>query len=403
MHIVILGAGYGGLRLALDLAKGVRRRRFAGQVTLVDQFPVHQLVTELHQVAAGSILQDSASIPLQKILSGRAVGFRQARVTDFDLPGRRILTDHGELPYDRLVIALGGETDFFDRPEPRIPGLRQHALEVQAMPLANRAWEQLQEVLFQYSRTPGSRLPLHFVVGGGGSTGVEMAGQLADELDRWCRHFDLEETSVVLHLFEAGGRLLPGFHPRISRYAERVLKEKRVVIHVGDPIIRVEPDSVHLASGKHVPTRFLLWAGGIRGHSLMEKSGLKLDAKGRVVVSGYLQAQGQEGVYAIGDCAQLIHPHTGRPCTPSARLAINQASWLARYLMQRESFPYIPPTAGAVISLGRGPAVAVVGKVRLFGRAAHLMKDLIALKYIYSIGGVGLIFYQWRTGIVGKI
>ena len=403
MNIVVLGAGYGGLRLVLDLSKGLRRGRWIGKVTLVDQFPVHQLVTELHQVAAGSILQDRASIPLEKTLKGRAVDYRQARVAGFDLSAKKVLTDSGELQYDKLVIALGGETDFFDIPEPRIPGLRQHALEVQAMQLANRAWEQLQESFHQYSGTPGSKLPLHFVVGGGGSTGVEMAGQMADEMERWCRHFDLQENSVVLHLFEAGGRLLTGFHPSISRYAEKVLRDKGVVIHLGDPIVRVDGDNVHLASGKHVPTRFLLWAGGVRGHSLMEKSGLKLDTKGRIVVNGYLQSQGNDDIFAIGDGSQLIHPHTGKPCAPSARLAISQASWLARYLMLRETFPFIPHTPGAVISLGKGAAVAVVGKVRIFGRAAYLIKNLIALKYTYSIGGIGLIFYQWRTGIIGKI
>ena len=93
-------------------------------MVLVDQFPVHQLVTELHQVASGSIIQDRASIPLEKILQGKSVTFRQARVTGFDLPRHRVLTDQGELEYDRLVITLGGETDFFDIPTPRIPGLR---------------------------------------------------------------------------------------------------------------------------------------------------------------------------------------------------------------------------------------------------------------------------------------
>lgn len=369
----------------------------------MDQLPVHQLVTELHQVASGSIIQDRASIPLEKILKGKVVTFRQARVTGFDLSRRRVLSDQDELEYDTLVIALGGETDFFDKPTPRIPGLRQHAFEVQTMPLANRAWEHIQEIIYQYVRDEGSKLPLHFVVGGGGSTGVEVAGQLADELARWCKQYDLPEQSTVLHLIEAGGRLLPGFHPRISQYAEKVLRKKGVVIRLGDPIIRVERDAVYLASGQQVPTQTLIWAGGIRGNSLLENSGLKVDAKGRVVVNGYLQAHGYENVYAIGDCSLMIHPHTGRPCAPSARLAIDEAVWLAKYLTQRKSFPFVPHTPGAVISLGKGAAVAVVGRLRAFGWLAYVLKYFISLKYIYSIGGIRLILYQWKSGIIGKV
>ncbi|MGH7274574.1 MAG: NAD(P)/FAD-dependent oxidoreductase [Nitrospiria bacterium] len=403
IKILILGSGYGGIRLVQDLEKGIRKGRFSGEAVLVDQFPVHQLVTELHQVASGSIIQDRASIPLEKILQGKSVTFRQARVTGFDLPRHRVLTDQGELKYDRLVIALGGETDFFDIPTPRIPGLRQHAFEVQTMQLASRAWEHFQEVIYQYVRDESSKLPLHFVVGGGGSTGVEVAGQLADELPRWCRQFDLPEQATVLHLIEAGGRLLPGFHPRISQYAEKVLRKRGVVIHLGDPIVRVEKDSIHLASGQQVPTRCLMWAGGIRGHSLLEKSGLKVDTKGRIVVNGYLQAQGQEDVYAMGDCSLVIHPHTGRACAASARLAVNEAHWLAKFFMRRKTFPFVPHTPGAVISLGKGAAVAVVGRLRAFGWIAYILKYFISLKYIYSIGGIRLILYQWRTGILGKI
>jgi NADH:ubiquinone reductase (H+-translocating) len=398
-----LGSGYGGLRLALDLERGLRRGRFSGEVVLVDQFPVHQLVTELHQVASGSIIQDRASIPLENVLKGKAVTFRQARVTGFDLPHHKVLTDWGELEYDKLCITLGGETDFFDKPTPRISGLRQHAFEVQAMQFANRAWEHVQETLYEYAKDPTSKLPLHFVVGGGGSTGVEMAGILADELLDWGKQFGLEEQSTVLHLIEAGGRLLPGFHPRISQYAEKILRQRGVVICLGDPIVRVEKDGVYLASGHQVPTRTLIWAGGVRGHSLLEKSGLKLDGKGRIVVNGYLQAQDQEDVYAIGDCSLVIHPHTGRPCAASARLAVNEAQWLAKYLTHRKTFPFIPHTPGAVISIGKGAAVAVVGKLRASGGLASILKYLVSLKYIYSIGGVRLILYQWRTGILGKI
>ena len=154
---------------------------------------------------------------------------------------------------------------------------------------------------------------------------------------------------------------------------------------------------------EQIPAALLVWAGGMRGPSLLADSGFKLDEKGRIRVNGYLQAEGYQNAYALGDCALVFHPHTGQPCAPSARLAMNEAVWLARYLMQQWVFPFMPPTTGTVISLGRGVAVAVVGRLRLFGRIASWLKALISVKYLYSLGGLRLLVYQMRMGVLGKI
>ena len=135
----------------------------------------------------------------------------------------------------------------------------------------------------------------------------------------------------------------------------------------------------------------------------MAGSGLKTDAKDRIVVNGYLQAQGAEGVYAVGDCAGFIHPETGIPSPPTARLAIEQARWLARYLLKESAFPFLPAFRGAVISLGKGSAVAVIGNLRFFGRVASFLKTFITIRYLFSIGKIRLIFHQFRIGILGKI
>ncbi len=413
MRVVILGAGYGGIRLAIELERGLHRGHWKGQIVLVDRFPLHQLVTELHQVAAGSVLSDFAAIPLAKVLGGKRIAFRQATVTGFDLVGHRVQTTEGDLIYDVVVLGLGGEVDYFDIPTPRIPGLREHAAGIQTMQQANTVQFRLQEAVYRYSQeaAKGAK-PLTLVIGGGGMTGVEMAGQLADEAAAWREEYRLAADAIPVLLVEAQERLLPGLHPQIASYAASVLQRKGVTIRLKTAISRVERGHLDdpgatirlvLSSGEEIQAGILIWAGGMRGPSLLAGSGLFLDPKGRVMVNGYLQAQGHTHVYALGDCALVVHPYTGQPCAPSARLALNEAYWLARYLTQQWALPFLPHTTGAVISLGRGEAVAVIGRLQFFGRLAYLLKSLITMRYLYSLGGLRLLIYQLRIGVLGKI
>lgn len=403
MRVLILGAGYGGLRLALDLERGLRRGWWKGQVLLVDQYPLHQLVTEMHQVAAGSVLSDFVTVPLGKILAGRRLAFRQAAVSGFALADHKVLTSQGPLSYDGLVIGLGGEVDYVDSPTPLVPGLRDHAVGIQTMQQANRVQARLQEAVYRRAKEGPDAPPLTIVVGGAGMTGVELAGHLADEAVEWRREYGLGPGAIRVLLVEAQDRLLPGLHPRIAEYAAEVLTAKGVEIRLRAPIARVEKDRLIFASGEACPASLLVWAGGVRGPSLLADSELPLDPKGRIRVNGYLQVEGFTDVYALGDCALVLHPHTGQPCAPSARLALNEAGWLADHLMGRRHFPFVPHTAGVVISLGLGAAVAVIGRLQFFGRAASLLKSLISLRYLYSIGGLRLVFYQLRVGVLGKI
>jgi NADH dehydrogenase len=395
--------GYGGLRLALDLEKGIRKRHLEWELLLLDQHPFHQLVTELHQVAAGSIMYDFATIPYERLLRNRRVTFRQARVVGFDFPGKTVLTESGPVHYDTLVIALGGEVDYLESAHYHIAGLREHALIVQPIQQAHRTYAQLQERLFRFIKQRSEGHIFGIVMGGGGSTGVELAGQLADEIEAVRKSQRLPKESVSIHLVEASARLVSGFHPKISNYVTRILQRKGIVIHLSDPIVKISDRDLLLASGKLLPYHVLIWAGGVRGHHLMAGSGLKTDAKDRIVVNGYLQAQGAEGVYAVGDCAGFIHPETGIPSPPMARLAIEQARWLARYLLKESAFPFLPAFRGAVISLGKGSAVAVAGNLRFFGRVASFLKAFITIRYLFSIGKVRLAVHQFRVGILGKI
>ena len=316
--------GYGGLRLALDLERGVRRGKLNAEIILIDQYPFHQLVTEMHQVAAGSVPSEFSTILLERIFKRRTVRFHQARVIGFAPHQKAVHTDQGDFLYDRLVIALGGEADLFDHPSPRIPGLREHAFSIQSIQPANQAYMQLQERLFQFIKeqktSPGT---LYLIIGGGGTTGVEMAGQLADEIPKKCREYKIPREAISVHLVEGADRLLPSLHPEIAHYAARVLKRKGIHLHLGVQITEVRSDRVLLSSGETIPMSIMIWAGGVRANRLLLSSPFKVDAKGRIIVNGYLQAGNYSDVFAIGDCSNYIHPEIGLPSAPTARLAID--------------------------------------------------------------------------------
>lgn len=392
------------MRLALDLEQRVRRKRFDGEILLIDQFPFHQLVTEMHQVAAGSIPSEFSTIQMEKILRGKHVRFQQARVAGFAPHQKTVQTDQGDFSYDRLVIALGGEVDFFDQPSPRIPGLRENGFSIQSIQPAHRAYMQIQERLFKFIEARKSdQGTLYLVIGGGGTTGVEMAGQLADEIPKKCREYRIPREAISVRLIEANDRLLPGFHPEIANYAAEILERKGIELHLGVRINEVQPGELRLCSGKTLPMTILIWAGGVRSNPLLLSSAFKIDTQGRILVNGYLQARDFPDVFALGDCARFIHSETGSPSAPTARLAIDQGIWLAKYLAGETPFPFVPSFKGATISLGKGAAVAVVGELRFYGRVAYLLKMFITVKYIYSIGGLRLLIHQLRMGVLGKI
>jgi NADH dehydrogenase len=403
MKVVVLGIGYGGLRAALDLEKERSQGRFEGEILLVDQYPFHQLVTELHQVAAGSIASEFATIALEKIFKGKEITFQEAKVSGFNPEEHQVLTDQEIISYDRLIIALGGEADLLDLPAPRIPGLREHAFTIQSIRPANQAYTQLQERLFTFIAGHNINQKLYLLIGGGGMTGVELAGQLSDEIPNKCREYKISPEAVEVHLIEASDRLVPGLHPKIAQYVAEVLERKGIQIHLGERIIQVNKNEVILQSGKVLPSTILIWAGGVRGNRLLAASPFKTDPKGRVIINGYLQAERFSDVFAIGDCSSYLQPDIGQPSPPTARLAIDQGGWLAQYIIGERRFPFIPSFKGGVISLGKGAAVAIVGNLKFYGRTAHLLKSFITIKYIYSIGGFRLLIHQLRMGVLGKI
>lgn len=391
-NIVILGAGYGGLRTALRLEKLVHPL-LDHRITLVDQNRHHQLITQLHEVAGGRTPAEEAALPLERFLGLRRIDFHQARVTGIDSSRRLVSTDRGETPFDYLVIALGSETNFFN-----IPGMREHSFTLKSLGDACLVQGHVHEMLAwaaSQSDPQARQEALTFVVGGGGFTGVELAAELAESLPRLASRYGVSAEELRLVIVEAGKTLLQGIHPLLAARATRALESKGVRLLLGSPAQSADARGVVLASGQRVASRTVIWTGGVRAVEALEKWGLPTGASGRVRVSDFLEVEGHPGVYVVGDSALVVEGATQRPAPPSAQLAVAQAETVARniYAGITGTGPeaYSPHVTGEAVSLGPRDGVAWIGPMHFSGRPAQWLKSFIARRYLWESGGLELV------------
>lgn len=392
MRIVVLGAGYGGLRAALDLDHWLGDRP-AVDIVLVDQHPYHQLVTELHKPAAGTAAAERLAIPLRDVLRGTKVRFVKRRVLDI-LPEEKAVRFEGgvAMRWHRLIVALGSAPEYFD-----VAGVAEHALTIRSINSARTIRTHVEEMFRRGAAAEGEeerRACFTVVVAGGGFTGVETAGELADGLPHLAREAGVPADTVRIVTVEAFPELLQGFSPRLVEEAAKALQAKGVELILGVLIEEVTGDGVALADGRRIAARTVIWTGGVRGSPLVERrfpSGLR----GRAVVDRYLRSPAYPEVYLIGDCALALDPATERPVAPTAQHAIEQGRVAARNVWAeytgRPLRPFRPARKGMVVSVGQGVGVARLGRFDVAGVAPAVLKDAITWRYVYSLGGWRLV------------
>jgi NADH dehydrogenase, FAD-containing subunit len=389
--ILILGAGYGGLMTALKLQKALSYGE--ADVTLINKHEYHYLTTQLHEPAAGTGDPDNARVYLDELLDERKIRFVKAVVTEIKPQERKVETTGGTFDYDYLVIGLGSEPETFG-----IQGLKEYAFSIRSLNAVRLIREHIEYNFARYKNEPEREELLTIVVGGAGFTGIEFVGELADRVPELCKEFDVDPAKVKIINIEAAPTALPGFDPELVEYAMNVLQKKGVTFRINTPIKECTPEGVVLGTGEEIKAGTVVWTGGVRGNSLVEKAGFET-MRGRVKVDEYLRAPGHENVFVVGDCS-LIFNEQGRPYPPTAQIAIQEGENCARNLVALirggSLEPFKPNIRGTVASLGRGEAIGIVGGRKLTGTAAAWMKKLIDLRYLYLIGGLSLVLRKGR-------
>ena len=394
-HIVILGAGYAGVSAAVKL-RGIK-----AHVTLVNHHSYHHLTTLLHQPVVGRREYRDLSLSLKDILP-EPVRFMRGRVLKIVPRESRveIRTREGRLSLDCdiMVIALGWQPQFYD-----IPGLRQYGLTLDSLNASRLVHDRIEESLIAFDENPEEKWRTSIIVAGGGLSGVELSGELADSRAELAQTFDLQPQDIKLYLIEGSHGLLHGLDPWLAEQAAIYLQEKQVECLANTRIAEGLPDGVLLSDGTKIQAGVVIWTGGVRGNILVQESGLEVNRDGRAMVNEFLQAKGHDNIFVLGDCA-APRDSDGNMLPPTAQLAVQQGNWIAGALDSlikgREMQTYRPKMEGILLSIGRNHALGIVRGHHVSGKMAGILKDFIAYRHIYNIGGLSLAlrkFKEWRS------
>jgi NADH dehydrogenase len=384
-QIVVAGAGYAGLHVALRLTARLRNRPET-TLTLIDRHDYHQALTELPRVAAGTRAADAVRIPLQDMLAER-VRFVQTEIQGFDLPGRQLLTGAGPVGWGRLVLALGSRPNDF-----AIPGLAQRTLSLYSAGDAERVWAAAGDALAAAAAVtdPGQQRRLAtVVVGGGGATGVELAGELAEMLPKAASRHGLAPDLPAVRLVEAGPTILAGSSTQLIDKAARILSDLGVQVLTDAAVAAATEDGFRLEDGRLVEGGVFVWAGGLKAPEMVADSGLPTGHNGRVKVDRFLRVLDRPDIYAAGDLASVTDPRTGHVLPSLAQVALDEGETVARNLNAElegrplEEFSF--RDKGFVVSVGARRGVADIAGITSSGRMAHLLKDAIEWEYRQSV------------------
>lgn len=401
-HVVIVGGGFGGLYAAHHL------RKAPVKVTLIDKRNFHLFQPLLYQVATGGLSPGDISSPLRAVVApNKNTRVLMAEVTDIEPQQRIVKLKDEELIYDTLIVATGVSHHYFgnDQWEDKAPGLKtiEDALEIrrriflafeaaekEADPEKRRAW-------------------LTFVIVGGGPTGVELAGAMAElaytTLKNDFRHIDTSETKILL--LEGMDRVLPPYEPELSTKAQASLEALGVTVQTKSLVTNIDDHTVTIRRGdrtEQVQAKTILWAAGMKasgmGKVLSQATGVELDRAGRVIVKPDLSITGHGNIFVIGDLANFPHQdENGKPLPGVAPVAMQEAKYVARLIEKQLKGETLPgfryQDFGSLAVIGRHAAVVDLGFIKFAGFPAWLAWLFIHIFFLIEFDNKLLVLIQW--------
>jgi NADH dehydrogenase len=400
-QVVIVGGGFGGLYAAQGLAKAPVR------VTMVDKRNFHLFQPLLYQVASGTLSPGDIASPLREILAHQQnTEVFLEEVLDIDPEARVLTLRGGSLTYDTLILAPGSNKQYFghDEWEKPAPGLKtiEDAVRIrQKILLALESAEKEPD--------PEKRLGwMTFVVVGGGPTGVEMAGALAElvhgTLRQNFRHFDTRAVQILM--VEAAERILAAYPESLQQKAIERLEKLGVTILTGQTVQSIEAHQVVISQNNQqqiIPARTTLWTAGVKasplGRLLAEKTGCPTDRGGRITVEADCSVSGHPEMFVIGDLANYAHTPDGKPLPGLAAVAMQQGKYVAKVIQCRLRGEATPTfkyrDKGSLAIIGRNAAVAQIGGIQLSGFPAWLVWLLVHIFYLIGFENKVMVTFQW--------
>ena len=394
-RIVIVGGGLGGLELAFKLVDDDY------QVILVDKNNYHQFPPLIYQVASGGLEPSSISFPFRRLFQGKKdFFFRMAEVESVNTAKKSINTTVGEIEYDYLVLAFGAKTNFFGNKDIEATTLPMKSVS-EAMKLRNTILRNLELALTEEDPAHKQAL-MNIVVVGGGASGVEIAGAVAEmKKNIIARDYpDLDSSQMHIYLVNAGDRLLAAMDPVSSKRAERDLKELHV--HIRQPQFATEyKDGIlKTSAGLEIPTQSVIWVSGICANTIEGFPAESIGHAGRLLTDRFCRVKGVEDVYAIGDVSlvegdeeyPLGHPQL-------AQVAMQQAKTVAKNFKAmskgKELKPFKYKNLGVMATIGRNHAVAEISGNKFGGFPAWALWLVVHLRSILGVKNKTFILLNW--------
>jgi len=402
-RVVIIGAGYAGVLTAKKLAKKFKKDADTS-ITIIDKNPFHTMLTELHEVAAGRVEEDSIKISLQKVFAGRNVQVVQDYVESVDFDQKLVLGRNGSYNYDYLVLAAGSRPTYFG-----IPGAKEHSFSLwsygDAVKLREHILNRFRQAATETNREE-KRWLLTFHVVGAGLTGVEMAGELAEYIPTLCERFEIDGEDVSLFNVDLFPRVVPSLPEKLSAKIQRRLEKMGVKVLLNTRVVEVGTDYIDLCREEKVSrysTGTVIWVGGIEGAAITSKVAefYPSSRRGRLNTDEYLRCVNDQSLYIAGDNLNYIPKGESEPVPQMVENCEQSSAIVAHNIYvsitgKGELKKYKPKFHGVMVSVGGRYGVARLGvpgfMVSLPSFLAMFMKHFINIVYFFQVLGWNKVF-----------
>ncbi|MBE9205097.1 NAD(P)/FAD-dependent oxidoreductase [Nostoc sp. LEGE 06077] len=406
-QVVIVGGGFGGLYTAKTLGKA------NVSITLIDKRNFHLFQPLLYQVATGTLSPGDISSPLRAVFSkSKNTQVLLGEVKDINPKAQQVILDDKVVPYDTLIVATGANHSYFgkDHWKDVAPGLKtvEDAIEMRRRIFG--AFEAAESENDPEKR----RAWLTFVIVGGGPTGVELAGAIAElaykTLKEDFRSINTSETKILL--LQGGDRILPHIAPELSEVAAASLQKLGVVIQTKTRVTNIEDDIVTFKKDgevKEIPSKTILWAAGVKaspmGQVLAERTGVECDHAGRVIVEPDLSIRDYKNIFVVGDLGNFSHQN-GKPLPGVAPVATQQGEYVAKLIKRRLKGQTLPQfhynDVGSLAMIGQNLAVVDLGLIKLQGFVAWVFWLLIHIYFLIEFDTKLLVVFQWAWNYITR-
>ncbi|MEI5984144.1 MULTISPECIES: NAD(P)/FAD-dependent oxidoreductase [Sphingobacterium] len=400
-RVVVIGAGFGGV----EVARRLKNKEV--EVLLIDRNNYHTFQPLMYQVATGTLASDSISFPLRKMFKNQQnFRFRLAEVQQINTAEKIVHTSVGDYDYDYLVIATGATSNFFGNKEVEKYSLPMKSI-VEALNIRSYMIQNLEEAVLRKNTSDRERY-LNFVVVGGGPTGVELSGAIAEYQQHMLKkdYPELSTYEMKVYLVEGTGKILGALSEKSSRDAERYLNELGVKVTLNTVVTGYDGNTVTLSSGEQIPTKTVIWGAGVMGQMPEGLSPEIIERGNRIRIDEQCRVEGLEDVYAIGDVSAMITEENPRGLPGVAPVAQQQGKYVAEHIMnalnkqESKGFKYFDK--GSMATVGRNRAVVDMGSLHMKGFLAWMTWMFVHLVSIFGFRNRVVTFVNWTIKFLTK-